>query len=173
MTTYVVASKANQAYLAEVSSFIIPFNPSTSFSAKFSVNTYPITLQMSQWNMWSKITPNGMNSLTLFAGVMDLTRKAVQSFTLWRELWLAMEEPLSTTAENAMVKLWLSPRKLKRIEPKSTLMRMRRKWEKRRRATHLVKRLRIISRNLRRRRLRNWLMTHITSKSMRVESLSI
>ena len=47
MPTYVVASKANMPYLAEVSSNLIVINVLPFYSAKFWGNTFQITHQMS------------------------------------------------------------------------------------------------------------------------------
>lgn len=128
---------------------------------------------MSRWSMSSKTTLNGMNLLIPSAGVMDLTRKVAQSFTHSRVLLLVMEEPLLITAENDMVKHWLSLKNHKRIELKSISMRTRRKWEKRKMVTPSEKKLKIILRNWRRKKLLNWSTTLIMNKSTRVVFLSI
>ena len=71
MTTYVVASKANTPYLAEVSYLSI----NVDFSAKSWVSSSRRTPLTAECSTPSKIHPNGLNLSIQFAALMGSQKK--------------------------------------------------------------------------------------------------
>ena len=73
MTTYVVASKANTPYLAEVSFYLNLYN----ISAKSWATISKRTLQIAEFSLQSKTNQNGLNLSIQSADPMASTKRHV------------------------------------------------------------------------------------------------